>query len=120
MTSSQPPRSAPAPQPEPPACALCRSPVHTETESHIAQPVCGHHMHLVCARRMDYMRLSKCPACPELALSHGAALAQDGYSTDPGHDADVRHAIMHALDCADLQAGDRARCARAPRLTCAF
>jgi len=62
-------------------------------------------MHLWCSRRMDSMRLAKCPACPELALTHGAALARDGYSTDPGHDLDVRTSIMHALECADLQAG---------------
>ena len=90
---------------EPPTCAVCKKEVLVSVEAHVVQPACGHYLHHVCSRRMDTLQVSKCAACPPLALTHGAAVARGGYSSDPGHDRDTRTSIMYALECADFEAG---------------
>ena len=93
-------------------CVSCHEVVRLAADAHVVQPACGHTLHHACSRRLDAHHRTACPACPDLAMSHGAALARDGYSVLGDSDLDRRTDILRALEMGELQAGEAA--ARAP------
>lgn len=78
-------------------CSFCQEPVLAGHDS-VARKSCGHALHVHCFVALLRSGRQYCAACPAPAMYDADAEKVGGYTVDVGNDADVRAAMVSALE----------------------